>query len=222
MEKRLCIVAGGYSSNWRDLYEDYCPLARTMRSARVKPGNDSIAMTPSRIHRLSLTHFRNYRAASSTRAAMWWRWSGRTARARPIAWRRSRSCRRGAACGGRRWRMSPTTRATAPGRSPPRSRARWGSQRSAPASMRRQARQQHQPPLPHRPRAGRLGHRVRRSFAHGMADAGDGRAVPWRSVGTAAVLRPAGAGDRQRAFQPRLRAGALAALAQPAARSAQL
>src|ERR1043165_2945650 len=30
---------------------------------RVKPGNDTI-MNPSRIHRLSLTHFRNYRAAS--------------------------------------------------------------------------------------------------------------------------------------------------------------
>src|SRR5690242_9458532 len=32
---------------------------------RVKPGNDN-GMTPSRIHRLSLTHFRNYRAASVT------------------------------------------------------------------------------------------------------------------------------------------------------------
>jgi len=32
---------------------------------RVKPGNDNRdPMTPSRIHRLSLTHFRNYRAAS--------------------------------------------------------------------------------------------------------------------------------------------------------------
>ena len=32
---------------------------------RVEPGNDE-TMTPSRIHRLSLTHFRNYRAATVT------------------------------------------------------------------------------------------------------------------------------------------------------------
>ena len=67
---------------------------------------------------------------------MSWCWWGRTAPARPIAWRRSRFCRRDAACGARRWRMSPTTRATAPGRCPPRSRARSGLPRSAPASMR--------------------------------------------------------------------------------------
>src|ERR1700704_2779244 len=35
---------------------------------RVKPGNDT-SMTPSRIHRLTLTHFRNYRAASVTARA---------------------------------------------------------------------------------------------------------------------------------------------------------
>ena len=68
---------------------------------------------------------------------MSWCWWGRTAPARPIAWRRSRFCRRDAACGAPRWRTSPTTRATAPGRCPPRSRARWGLPRSAPASMRR-------------------------------------------------------------------------------------
>ena len=82
--------------------------------------------------------------------------------------------------------------------------------------------ERNQPPLPHRPRAGRFGHRVRRSSAHGVADACDGRIVPWCCVRAAALLRPAGAGDRQRAFQPRLGAGALLALAQPAARSAQL
>ena len=67
---------------------------------------------------------------------MWWCWSGRTAPARPIASRRSRFCRRDAACAAPRWTMSPTSRATAPGRYPPRSRARSGSPRSAPASMR--------------------------------------------------------------------------------------
>ena len=71
--------------------------------------------------------------------------------------------------------------------------------------------------LPHRPRAGGLGRRLRRSSAHGVADAGDGRAVHWAGLGAAAVSRPAGAGGRRRAFQPRRRAGALAALAQPAA-----
>ncbi len=65
-----------------------------------------------------------------------WCWSGRTAPARPIAWRRSRSCRRDAGCAAPRWRMSPTTRATVPGRSRPKSRARWGWPRSAPASTR--------------------------------------------------------------------------------------
>jgi len=75
---------------------------------------------------------------------MWWCWWGRTAPARPIAWRRSRFSRRDAACGARRWRMSPTIRVTAPGRSPPKSRARSGLPRSAPASMRR-ARRRPQP-----------------------------------------------------------------------------
>ena len=47
------------------------------------------------------------------------------------------SVARDAACAAPRWRMSPTIRATAPGRSPPRSRARSALPRSAPASMRR-------------------------------------------------------------------------------------
>ena len=79
-----------------------------------------------------------------------------------------------------------------------------------------------QPALPDRPRARELGNRLRRSLAHGVADARDGRAVSRRGVRTAALLRPAGAGDRQRTFQPRLGAGALVALAQSPARSAQL
>ena len=154
---------------------------------------------------------------------MWWCWWGRTAPARPIASRRSRFCRRDAACAARRSMMSPTTRATAPGRSPPRSKARSGLPRSAPASIRPAAEAAtDQPALPHRPRAGQFGDRLRRSSAHGVADARDGRAVPRRRLRTAAVLRPAGAGDRQRAFQPRVGAGPFAALAQPPAGSAQL
>ena len=57
---------------------------------------------------------------------MWWCWSDRTAPARPIASRRSRFCRRDAACAAPRSTMSPTSRATARGRCPPRSRARSG------------------------------------------------------------------------------------------------
>ena len=79
-----------------------------------------------------------------------------------------------------------------------------------------------QPALPDRPRAGEFGHRVRRSPAHGVADAGDGRAVHGSSLGAAAVFRPAGAGDRQPAFQPGIGAGALLTLAQPPAGGAQL
>ena len=50
-------------------------------------------MTASRIHRLTLTHFRNYRAASLVTRATWWCWSARTAPARPIASRPFRFCR---------------------------------------------------------------------------------------------------------------------------------
>ena len=132
---------------------------------------------------------------------MWWCWWGRTAPARPIASRRSRSCRRDAACAAPRWTMSPTSRATAPGRYPPRSKARSGSPRSAPASTRRR---REAASASRRCRidreTGGLGHRLRRSSAHGVADAGDGRAVHGRGLRAAAVLRSPGAGDRQRAF----------------------
>ena len=98
-------------------------------------------MTPSRIHRLDPHALPQLsRGEPCRRAATSWCWWGRTAPARPIAWRRSRFCRRDAACAARRWRMSPTTRATAPGRCRPRSRARSGLPRSAPASMRPQRR----------------------------------------------------------------------------------
>ena len=180
-------------------------------------------MTPSRIHRLTLTHFRNYRAAGiAARGDM-------VAAGRPERRRKDQlpggdlvSLARPRACAARRWKMSPTIRATAPGRCPPRSRARLGSRRSAPASTPRgDDAPRHQPALPHRPRAGRLGHGLRRSLAHGLADARDGRPVHGRGVGAAALLRSPGAGDRQRAFEPGLGAGALVALAQPPAGGAQ-
>ena len=73
------------------------------------------------------------------------------------------------------------------------------------------------PPVPHRPRAGRLGGGLRRPSAGGLADAGDGSAVRRAGVGAAPLPRPPGAGGRRRASGPRQRAGARAALAQPAA-----
>ena len=54
--------------------------------------------------------------------------------------RRSRSWRRDGACGARRSTRWRSARATAPGRCRPRSKARSGSRRSAPASRRRSAR----------------------------------------------------------------------------------
>ena len=72
--------------------------------------------------------------------------------------------------------------------------------------------------VPHRPRAGSLRHRVRRSSARDLAGSGDGQAVQRPGLGAPALPRPARAGGRCRAFQPRVGAGAVAALAQPAAR----
>src|SRR3954451_9284434 len=42
----------------------YVPAIHVFGDKTWMPGNDEINMTPSRIHRLTLTHFRNYRAAS--------------------------------------------------------------------------------------------------------------------------------------------------------------
>ena len=53
-----------------------------------------------------------------------------------------------------------------------------------------------QPALPDRSRAGEFGDRDRRSLAHGVADAVDGRALSGRGLGAAAIFRPAGAGHR--------------------------
>ena len=138
-------------------------------------------MTTSRIHRLTLTHFRNYRAASlEARGDMVVLVGAERRRQDQLPGGDLVPRRRAAACAAPRWRTSPTTRATAPGRCRPRSRARSASPRSAPASTPpRGDGHRDQPALPDRPRAGRLGRRLRRSSAHGLADAGDGRAVHW-------------------------------------------
>ena len=168
-------------------------------------------MTASRIHRLSLTHFRNYRAASlQTRGdvvvLVGPNGAGKTNCLEAISFL---SPGRGL----RRATLDDV--ADNPGR-----RLLGGIRRSRGRARARDARHRHrcarqrggchQPALPDRPRAGGFGDRVRRSSAHGVADAGDGRAVPGRGIGAAAVLRPAGAGDRQRAFQPRVGARPLA------------
>ena len=180
-------------------------------------------MTPSRIHRLTLTHFRNYRAASvqargDVVVLVGPNGAGKTNCLEAISFLSpGRGLRRATLedvadnQGDGSWAVSAEVEGAL-------GLATLGTGIDAPGS----GGSVHQPALPDRPRAGEFGDRVRRSSAHGVADAGDGRAVPGRGVGAAALLRPAGAGDRQRAFQPRVGAGALAALAQPAARSAQL
>ena len=57
------------------------------------------------------------------------------------------------------------------------------------------------PPMPHRPRAGRLGRGLRRSSARGLADAGDGSAVRRAGLGAPALPRPPGARGRRRALR---------------------
>ena len=154
---------------------------------------------------------------------MWWCWSGRTAPARPIAWRRSRFCRRDAACGARRSRMSPTTRATAPGRCPPRSKARSGLPRSAPASTRPAARP---PPTSRRCR-------IDREPVGSATAFGDHLRMVWLTPAMDGLFL--GAASERRRFFDRLvlaidsehssRVSALErslALAQPPARGAQL
>ena len=180
-------------------------------------------MTASRIHRLTLTHFRNYRAASlQTRGdvvvLVGPNGAGKTNCIEAISFLSpGRGLRRATLDdvadiqGDGSWAVSAEVEgALGPGHA--RHRHRRARQRGG----------RHQPALPDRPRAGEFGDRVRRSSAHGVADAVDGRAVSGCGLGAAAVFRPAGAGDRLRAFQPGVGAGPLLALAQPPARGAQL
>ena len=91
------------------------------------------------------------------RAAMWWCWWGRTAPARPIASRRSRFCRRDAACAAPRWTTSPTIQgdgswAVSAEVEGALGLATLGTGIDAPGSEAAA----HQPALPDRPRAGEL------------------------------------------------------------------
>ena len=71
--------------------------------------------------------------------------------------------------------------------------------------------------MPHRPRECRLGSGLRRPSARGVACARHGPAVQRAGLRAAAFSRPPGAGGRCPAFQPRRRARAFVALAQPTA-----
>ena len=165
-------------------------------------------MTPSRIHRLTLTHFRNYRAASlQTRGDMVVlvgpNGAGKTNCIEAISFLSpGRGLRRATLDdvadnqGDGSWAVSAEVEGAL-------GLATLGTGIDPPE----QRRSRGQPALPDRPRAGEFGHRVRRSPADGVADAGDGRVVHGRGVGAAAVFRSAGAGDRQPAFQPGLGAG---------------
>ena len=113
---------------------------------------------------------------------------------------------------------SRSPRATAPGRSRPRSRACWVSPRSAPASSRPRARTPARTrAMPNRSRAGRFGGGLRRPSAGDLAYPGHGSAVRRAGLGAAALPRPPGARGRRRAHRAGFCARARAALAQPAA-----
>ena len=72
--------------------------------------------------------------------------------------------------------------------------------------------------MPHRPRKRRFGHRLRRPFARCVADACHGPAFQRAGLRAPALSRPAGAGGRRAAFEPRGGARAQPAFAQPPAR----
>ena len=156
-------------------------------------------MTAARLHRLALTNFRSYRAAKPrARRATWWCWSGRTAPARPI-------CRsdfvfvpgpRLAARDARRSRLQRRRRLLGGvGRGRRRARPCHARHRHRAAAR---GRDRHHAAMPHRPRAGRLRRRLRRSPAGRLADAGDGRLVLRTRLRAAAFSRSSGARGRCR------------------------
>ena len=161
-------------------------------------------MTPSRIHRLTLTHFRNYRAAGvEARGDMVVlvgpNGAGKTNCLEAISFLSpGRGLRRATLedvadnQGDGSWAVSAEVEGAL-------GLATLGTGIDAPHG---EVAGGHQPALPHRPRAGDVGDSLRRSFAHGVADASDGRAVHGRGIGAAAILRSPGARHRQRAFEP--------------------
>ena len=148
---------------------------------------------------------------------------GRTAPARPIASRRFRSCRRDAVCAARCWRTSPTIQgdgswAVSAEVEGALGLATLGTGIDPPAADASSS----SAALPDRPRAGGVGYRVRRSLAHGVADAHHGRTVFGAGLRAPALLRSPGACDRQRALRAGVGARPFVAFAQPLARGAQL
>ena len=180
-------------------------------------------MTAARIHRLQLTNFRSYHAAKLDVAARPGR-AGRAERRRQDQPARSDllSRARAAACAAPRSTKSPSARATAPGRSPPRSKARSASRRSAPASSRRRRRR----------RAVTRQCRIDREPVVSAAAFADHLRVIWLTPAMDGLF--SGPASERRRFldrlvlavdaehsQPRHRARARAALAQPAAGRSQ-
>src|SRR3954468_20415672 len=156
-------------------------------------------MTPSRIHRLTLTHFRNYRAASfAARSDMVVlvgpNGAGKTNCIEAISFLSpGRGLRRATLedvadiQGDGSWAVSAEVEGAlglatlGTGIDPP---------EPAAASNRRTCRIEpgprfQRPRVPDRPRAGGFGDRLRRSSAHGVADAGDGWTVHGRGLGAA-------------------------------------
>src|ERR1700752_845145 len=132
------------------------------------------SMPPSRIHRLSLTHFRNYRAASleargDVVVLVGPNGAGKTNCIEAISF------------------LSPgrgLRRATLDDAADIQGDGSWAVSAEVEGAL----------------GLGTLGRGLWRSSAHGLADAVDGWSVHGRSIRATAFLRPAGAGDRQPTF----------------------
>ncbi len=159
-----------------------------------------------RVHRLTLSNFRNYRAAVLETDAGRSCSTGRTAPARQISSKPFRFSRPAAVFAARRSRRSRSTRATDPGRSRPKSRARSGLPRSAPElSAPRRARPTK---LPSSANTGSTANRslglgFHRSSQRGLARAVDGFPVRRSTVRSGAAFST---GWRSRSM-PSMRAG---------------
>ena len=180
-------------------------------------------MTASRIHRLTLTHFRNYRAASlETRGdvvvLVGPNGAGKTNCIEAISFLSpGRGLRRATLedvadnQGDGSWAVSAEVEGAL-------GLATLGTGIDAPGNEA----SAHQPALPDRPRAGDVGDSVRRSSAHGVADAGDGRAVLWARHRSGGGFSTGWCWRSTASIQPGVGARPLVALAQPAVGGAQL
>ena len=186
---------------------------------RVKPAYDGIVMTVSRIQRLTLTHFRNYRAASvdvhgDLVVLAGPNGAGKTNCMEAISFLSpGRGLRRATLDdvadnqGDGSWAVAAEIEGAL-------GLATLGTGIEPPAPDDRD----HDTALPDRSRAGLVGRGLRRPSAHGVADAGDGRPVPWRRLRAPPLPRSPRACHRQRPLRARQRAGTVAPLAQSPAR----